>query len=41
MCVRAYMEKTNNFENNVHRIHIANRYYNEIDNKLSELEHKF
>ena len=39
-CVRAYVEKTNNFENNVHScIPIANSHYNEKDNKLSECEH--
>ena len=42
VCVRAYVEKTNNFENNVHScIPIANSHYNEKDNKLRECEHKF
>ena len=40
--MRAYVEKTNNFENNVHSfIPIANSHYNEKDNKLRECEHKF
>ena len=40
--VRAYVEKTNNFENNIHSCSlIANSHYTEKDNKLRECEHKF